>query len=63
MARDRPKIRMKTVVRLLDRCLHYGDCSGCPYGDAGTGCRGRLAEDALYYLRQTLEKSEKRRKE
>ena len=58
----KPKRKMKTLVRYMEQCIFTSDCVGCPYDD-GTymteRCRSQMLIDSFYYLRQTVEKSEK----
>jgi len=56
---NKPKFKMKTVVKAFRNCLD-GLCRvDCIY--RGTeDCETKLEWDALYYLEQTLEKSEKK---
>ena len=54
----KPKKRMKTVAKQLERCAVENDCYGCwhiKYND----CMARLMADALWYLKAELEKSER----
>ena len=54
----KPEKRMKTVIKALRHCLSSEDgCGECPYVGI-KNCGRKLANDALYYLEQTLEKSE-----
>lgn len=55
----KPIHKMKTVVKALRTCLssEMDICNECPYVGIAN-CGGKLAEDALYYLEQALEKSE-----
>ena len=57
----KPAHKMKTVVKALRICLsaERDVCNECPYVGI-VNCGGKLAEDTLYYLEQTLEKSEGR---
>ena len=54
----KPRRRMKTVVKYMRNCLHLTDCLSCAYAEYGEACQLILINDALYYLEQTLEKSE-----
>lgn len=54
----KPVHKMKTVVRQLDRCIK-NECSGC-YLQKESDCMRSLMYDSLWYLKQTLEKSERR---
>lgn len=57
----KPKRKMKTVVYQMYVCLYNGGCGNCWHNDRPDCCRQLLMKDALYYLQQTLEKSEKKR--
>lgn len=54
----KPTHKMKTVVRQLDRCIK-NECAGC-YLRAESDCMRCLMYDSLWYLKMTLEKSERR---
>ena len=54
----KPTHKMKTVVKQLDRCIK-NECSGC-YLQKESDCMRNLMYDAQYYLKMTLEKSERR---
>ena len=56
----KPSVRMKTVVKTLEKCL-ADDCKGC-YLKEENNCMTFLMMDCLYYMKQTLEKSEKEKK-
>ena len=56
----RPQHRMKTVVKTADGCMMGCDRAKCAYGRYGSSCEKLLILDMLYYLRQTLEKSERK---
>lgn len=55
----KPKHRMKKLIKVIDNCISYNDCRGCGH-ITYSNCQQMLMKDALYYLRQTLEKSEKK---
>lgn len=55
----KPKVKMKTVTRQLEKCLAE-NCRSC-YLKSEEHCQVYLMQDALYYLRMTLEKSKKKR--
>ena len=57
----KPKVKMKTVTRQLEKCLEE-NCRSC-YLKSEEHCQIYLMQDALYYLRMTLEKSTKNGKE
>lgn len=58
----KPVYKMKTVVRMLVQCLDPQDnCNGCLYV-RDKNCLRKLMTDSLYYLQQTLKKSEKGQK-
>ena len=57
----RPTHKMKTVVSQLELCLYYNDCRKC-WLKKYSNCQQLLMADGLWYLRQTLEKSEKEKK-
>ena len=62
MARNKPKYKMKTVIRLLNICLDdMQDCHACPFWESHD-CQRLLLSETAYYLRQLLEKSEKGQK-
>ena len=54
----KPGRKMKTVAVRIERCLQ-NDCAGCWLKD-DQFCQDKLMYSALYYLKQTLEKSERR---
>ena len=59
----KPRRKMKNVVKYMRNCLHNTDCGICPYREHGDACTLVLINDALYYLEQTLEKSERKNNE
>ena len=54
----KPGRRMKTVAAQLARCI-ANECSGC-YLQKESDCMRCLMYDSLWYLKMTLEKSERR---
>lgn len=54
----KPSVKMKTVTKQIEHCLEV-DCKGCYLKDQ-EHCIEYLMMDALWYLKQTLEKSERR---
>lgn len=59
----KPTHRMKTLVKYMEQCIYRGYCTGCPYNDGSqftAKCKNAMLKDSLYYLQQTLEKSEKK---
>ncbi len=52
----KPSVKMKTVTRQMEHCLEV-NCKGCYLKD-NQHCVEFLMSDALWYLKQTLEKSE-----
>ena len=57
----KPKHKMKTLIKYMEQCYFGAGCTGCPYDEGSiftAKCRTAMMQDALYYLRQTLEKSE-----
>ena len=52
----KPKYKMKTVVKNMERCVSYGKCDECLYKN-DPHCRTALIFDAMYYMKQTLERS------
>ena len=58
---EKPPIRMKTVVKIMEGCIIECDCRGCPFVKA-VNCQERLMAAGLWYLKQTISKSEKGRK-
>lgn len=53
----KPNHRMKTVVKIMEKCLNRDEtCEGCEYTE-DIDCMQKLMADGLYYLQQTLEKS------
>ena len=59
MIAHKPKHRMKTLVTVVKDCIYYSDCRKCNYRQY-SNCQQLLMADCLYYLEQTLEKSERR---
>ena len=55
---QKPKYKLKTIVKFAEKCILYNDCKGCGYKKFDH-CQIMLCEAMLYYLRQTLEKSER----
>ena len=53
----KPKRKMKQVIKWLENCIFVRDCTECPYGENNFQCQEQLRTEALYYLRQTLERS------
>ena len=56
----KPGRRMKTVTEALRKCVEDTHCDGC-YLQRYKYCRSLLMKDVLWYLSQTLEKSEKKK--
>lgn len=56
----RPKRKMKQVIKCLENCIFENKCEGCSYGEYNFRCQEQLRTEALWYLKQTLEKSEMR---
>ena len=54
----KPSVKMKTVTKQIEHCLEV-DCKGCYLKDQ-EHCIEYLMMDALWYLKQTLEKSGRR---
>lgn len=58
----RPPHKMKTVIKLIDRCLDdEQECGDCPY-IRNSDCQRMLLKETAYYLKMTLEKSGKGQK-
>ena len=55
----KPEHKMKTVAKQIEQCLYHNNCKGCWY-KLEPRCQVLLMSDGLWYLRQTLEKSEKK---
>lgn len=53
----KPKHRMKKVIDQIEQCIYFNSCSKCWYKGEKL-CQEKLVSDGLWYLRQTLEKSE-----
>lgn len=51
---------MKTVVRIAEACMTKCDRETCAYGKQPCCCLA-LINDMLWYLRQALEKSERKK--
>lgn len=54
---QKPEKRMKTVANQIEQCIYFNNCSKCWYKGEKL-CQEKLVSDGLWYLRQTLEKSE-----
>ena len=54
----KPSVKMKTVTKQIEHCIAT-DCKGCYLKDQ-EHCIEFLMMDALWYLKMTLEKSERR---
>jgi hypothetical protein len=54
----KPSVKMKTVTKQIEHCLEV-NCKGCYLKDQ-EHCIEFLMMDALWYMKQTLEKSERR---
>lgn len=57
---NKPKHRMKTVVRIAEACMTKCDRETCAYRNQPCCCLA-LINDMLWYLRQALEKSERKK--
>lgn len=57
---SKPRVRMKTVVKAMQKCVVEENCSGC-YLQKQHKCQEYLMKDALWYLEQQLEKSKGKR--
>ena len=53
----KPTRKMKTVVNQLEQCLYFNGCQKC-WLKKYSNCQQLLMADGLWYLKQTLEKSE-----
>ena len=53
----KPLKKMKTVAKQLEECLYYNNCSCC-WHKGDKLCQIKLMSEGLYYIRQTIEKSE-----
>ena len=54
----KPTRKLKTIVNQLEKCLYYTDCRKC-WLRKYSNCKDLLMADGLWYLKQTLEKSER----
>jgi len=59
---NKPKYRMKTVIKAAEKCMEEGPaaCPKCLYKPEPL-CARQLTKDMVYYLRQALEKSERKK--
>ena len=58
---NKPKYKMKTVVKAAEKCMEGpASCPDCLYKQEPL-CARQLTKDMVYYLRQTLEKSERKK--
>lgn len=55
----KPDRKMKTVAFRMEKCLQ-NDCAGC-WLKEDQHCQDKLMYSALYYMRQTIEKSERKK--
>lgn len=55
---EKPKYKLKTIVKYARKCFIDCDCKGCGYREY-SHCQEFLTTAMLYYLEQSLSRSRK----